>query len=577
MKRIPQLVVPQSAKSPNKIAVRRLPVPIEEIKEVPLLAVGGQWKDIMEDGTREKLEKVLPRYLWGQRWFGGKARSVHAVRIIDWTEVPAQPALVFWTLLKVEFQERTFDLYSLPLGVIAGPGAQSQGGRVVARLSGPKEERLLIDALADDAACMAILSAIAGGRELATRNGLIRAEPTSAFTALRGPPGTPLPVVQGPATSSNSLVVFGRRLLLKLFRRLDTGINPELEIGRFLTEKTRFSAIPRTAGSILYLRRNTEPITLAILQQLVPNNGDCWHQAIDELERFFDRARMLHNGPDESALENHSWLELVGSDPPPGVLKEIGPYLQVACTLGERTADLHLALAKEKKDPAFAPEPMTAADLGVLAAGIGREGRQALAALREKLDRLPETLRPSARTVLNEGHNLLKQWEELPSMKIKTAKIRCHGDYHLGQVLRAESDLVIVDFEGEPARPIAERRAKQSPLKDVAGMLRSFSYAAYAGLFAYTQHRPLDLEILNPWAELWQRWTAVFFLKEYLATAEAPDFLPADPDQFSTLLQFFMLEKTFYELIYELNNRPDWVRVPLEGILSLCRHPVTLS
>ncbi|HEV3202891.1 MAG TPA: putative maltokinase [Gemmataceae bacterium] len=577
MKRIPQILVRQLAKSPNKIAVRRLPVPIEEIKEVPLLAVGGKWTDIMEDGTREKLENVLPRYLSGQRWFGGKARSVQAVRIFDWTVVPAQHALVFWILLKVEFQEGAFDLYSLPLGVVAGPGAQSQGGRVVARLSGLKEERLLIDALADDAACMALLSAIAGGRELATRNGLIRAEPTAAFAALRGPPGTPLPVVQGPTTSSNSLVVFGRRLLLKLFRRLDAGINPELEIGRFLTEKTRFSAIPQTGGSIIYLRRNTEPITLAILQQLVPNNGDCWHQAIDELERFFNRTRTLHDGPDESALENHSWLELVGTDPPPGVLKEIGSYLQVACTLGERTADLHLALAKDKKDPAFAPEPMTVRDLEVLAAGACRQGRQALAVLREKLDSLPEALGPSARAVLKEGQNLLKQSEALPAMKINAAKIRCHGDYHLGQVLRTENDLVIVDFEGEPARPIAERRAKQSPLKDVAGMLRSFSYAAYAGLFAFTQHRPQDLEILNPWAELWQRWTAVFFLKEYLATAEAPDFLPADPDQFSTLLQFFMLEKTFYELVYELNNRPDWVRIPLEGILSLGRHPVTVS
>src|SRR5262249_39029246 len=185
-------------------------------------------------------------------------------------------------------------------------------------------------------------------------------------------------------------------------------------------------------------------------------------------------------------------------------------------------------------------------------------------------DSLPETLRAQACRVLGEGPNLLDRLGRLPDAPIDAAKIRCHGDYHLGQVLRTEGDLVILDFEGEPARTIEQRRAKQSPLKDVAAMLRSFSYAASAGLFAFARYRPDEMERLLPWAELWHRWTSAAFLKEYRATAGAAVFLPADPDQFSTLLEFFTLDKAFYEVVYELNNRPDWVCIPLRGILSLC-------
>ena len=265
-----------------------------------------------------------------------------------------------------------------------------------------------------------------------------------------------------------------------------------------------------------------------------------------------------------------SWLELVDSDPSPSDLEAIGLYLQAAATMGKRTAELHVALASNYDDSDFTPEPMTTADLADLAAEARTQARKALAALQQSLHRLPEALQPQARRVLDAGPELLDRLSKLPAAKITAAKIRCHGDYHLGQVLRVENDFVMLDFEGEPARTMAQRRAKQSPLKDVAGMLRSFNYAAYAGLFAFVHRRPESPERLVPWAELWQRWTSAVFLKEYLATAGKAPFLPAEKNQFSNLLEFFMLDKAFYELIYELNNRPDWVRIPLAGILSLC-------
>jgi maltose alpha-D-glucosyltransferase/alpha-amylase len=604
----------------EQIAVRFVPVPTEEYRDVPLLEVAGNWEDLLESPSREALAQVIPRFLLAQRWFGGKARAVESVRIVDWTILPAKPTRVFWTFLEVAFQDGARDLYSLPLAVVTGSDIAGRlpalRGRMLAHLSGAQGDALLIDAMADESACEAILSAIAGRRELPTPTGVIRASPTTAFAELRGSEETTLKVNPGPATSSNSLVFFGRRLLLKLFRRLQAGINPDLEIGRFLTEMTDFEAIPKTAGFMEFrqpltsgARRGSpdpadspgrgspltperpavalgagsgdprtagdgmtspEPVSLAILQQLVSNQGDGWRHAIDELERYYERASVRLPGPETIATERSSWLELVDSDPLPSALEAIGFYLQVAATLGKRTAELHLALASNNDDLAFAPEPMTTADLSELAAEARGQARKALTALQQSRQRLPEALQPPAGRVLDEGPDLLDRLSKLPAAKLNTAKIRCHGDYHLGQVLRVESDFVILDFEGEPAHTMEQRRAKQSPLKDVAGMLRSFNYAAYAGLFAFIHHRPENPERLIPWAELWQRWTSAVFLKEYRSIAGNAIFLPADSDQFSTLLEFFILDKAFYELIYELNNRPDWVRIPLAGILSFC-------
>jgi maltose alpha-D-glucosyltransferase / alpha-amylase len=264
-------------------------------------------------------------------------------------------------------------------------------------------------------------------------------------------------------------------------------------------------------------------------------------------------------------------------DPPREALEVIGPYLQVAAKLGERTAELHLALASNEDDPDFAPEPLTSADWSAAAVEASREARRAFGGLRENLGRLPKSLHPQAHRVLAMEPSIEEFLAELPKAPIEAAKIRCHGDYHLGQVLRAEGDYVVLDFEGEPSRTIEQRRAKQSPIKDVAGMLRSFSYAAYAGLFAFTEDWREDVERLVPWTELWQKWASAAFLKQYRSTAGTAAFLPPRPDQFSILLQFFMLEKACYELVYELNNRPDWVRIPLKGILSLGRNEEAMA
>lgn len=543
---------------------------------MPTVKVEGGWETIVEGTAREKLERaVLPDFLHQQRWFGGKGRRLQTVRIVDWGNLPAPVSYVFAVLLEVRFADGKSDLYFFPLGVSAGEKAaqmrQSRQAWLIARLIGPDGEALLHDALADDDTCLSLMSAIEAKRNFALQHGQICAFPTQAFASLAGDDSPSLSVERGPATSSNSLIIYGQRLMLKLFRHLEPGINPEFEIGRFLTEGRRFPRIPCVAGAIEYHRPGMEPTTLAILQSFVANQGDGWKHAVDQLGSYYEQA----SGSDGILLpDRRPLLKLAESTPPSVAVEAIGAYLSAAGTLGRRTAEMHRALSTDANDPAFSPEPFTPQDTDALCASIRMRAEAALASLRDNVDHLPPDVSSSARLLLEKmkgerpaSAGCFSRQQPADSGR-SPYKIRCHGDYHLGQVLRVADDYVIIDFEGEPLRTVAERRAKQSPLKDVAGMLRSYHSAAYAGLFAFTGNQPQEFDRLRPWAELWFQWVSAAFLRDYRAGVRDEAFVPADTTMFAELLDAFMLEKNYYELQYELNNRPDWVRIPLRGILA---------
>jgi maltose alpha-D-glucosyltransferase/alpha-amylase len=499
---------------------------------IPTIEVEGGWESVLDGPSRAALERAaLPDFLRAQRWFGGKARQLAAVRVVDWGRLPSAPT-AFAAVVQVEYADGEPEQYFMPLAVGVAPDEA-----VVARLTGPAGEAVLHDGPADDAVCASLLSAVEEGREFPTRAGRIRGTATAAFAALRGDPTRPLAVERGPATSSNSLVIFGRRLLLKAFRRLQPGVNPDYEVGRFLTERAGFDRTPRVAGSLEYVRPGGEPSAVGLLQEVIPSRGDGWDHALEELKNYFERP---------------------GEEP-------VGDYLRAAATLGRRTAQMHLALASDPHDPAFAPEPFTAADGAALRDDVLRQGRTALALLGQALDRLPADVTQPAGRLLGQGQAALDRIAAAPIAVPSAAKTRVHGDYHLGQVLWTGGDYAILDFEGEPTRPLAERRAKFSPLRDVAGMLRSYHYAAYVSLF----DRPTDFARLEPRARAWQQQVSAAFLGEYRAAAGRAVFMPHEPGEFAALLDQFMLGKAFFELAYELNNRPDWVRIPLQGALEL--------
>ena len=375
----------------------------------------------------------------------------------------------------------------------------------------------------------------------------------------------------GSAEQSNTSVIYGDRQILKLFRRLQSGENPDVEVGRYLTEVARFERIPKLLGEISITPEGEQRSTTAMLQELIRNQGDGWSWFLQQLNLFFDSVSEV-NPPAGPAKVNL----LSRADELPVVSKHAGVALEAAALLGTRTAELHLALSSQGSDSAFSPDPFDQNSITMDAQRIEEQVRTALQTLRSKLPTLDEATADAAITVLGRRQDLIDRCNNWVAGGVGGSRIRIHGDLHLGQVLRTSEgakesgDFVFLDFEGEPARSLVERRRKQSPLRDVAGMLRSYSYAAQSGAFARKQ-RADDSESMHneEWAALWESSVSGAFFRGYCeAITQRPALLPA-ADAVQSMLEAFLLEKAAYELNYELNNRPSWVRIPLKGILSL--------
>jgi maltose alpha-D-glucosyltransferase/alpha-amylase len=444
---------------------------------------------------------------------------------------------------------------------------------------------VLHDPLADPAFARGLLAAIAAGASFRGPSSQIAGwtEPACAELTAGAAAADLAPRPLG-AEQSNSSVRFGDRLVLKLYRKLEPGVNPDLEITRFLAERTSFRHIPPLAGGLDLTgrpdagggARRREPATLALLQGYVANEGDAWSYSLDALGRYFERARTGWGRgergpvlvPDQPLL---GLAQIAGGAQPPAELHErIGTYLQSVRVLGERTAELHLALASAPADdPAFGAEPFSILHQRSLYEAMRTAAARSLQLLGERLDSLEPAARGEAAAVLAAGEALRQRFARLLGPKIAASRIRTHGDYHLGQVLYTGRDFVILDFEGEPARSLSARRLKRSPLRDVAGMLRSFQYAAHARLFEEAAQgliAPAELESFETWALYWERWVSATFLGAYLERAGGGGFLPTEPAELAALLDAYLLETAIYELHYELNNRPTWVRIPLAGL-----------
>ena len=311
--------------------------------------------------------------------------------------------------------------------------------------------------------------------------------PSSALAQLKGP-SREVPR-RGSAEQSNTSIIFGDKLIMKLFRRQQAGPNPDTEIGSYLTESTHFTHIAPFGGSIQYTRKGQEPSTVAMLQGLVSNEGDGWSWTLEELDRYYEASAAQTFSQGAVAEGKPALLQLSEAPETKFAREHVGTYLDAAALLGRRTAELHLALASPTQNPAFMPEPLTSQDIDRLREDLILHASSAFDALKENVARLPDGVLERAGLVLSRRSLVLDRFRQLTTRQIDALRTRIHGDYHLGQVLRSKGDFVILDFEGEPARSLAERRTKQSPLKDVAGMLRSFSYAAFSALMKYSSRR----------------------------------------------------------------------------------------
>ena len=509
------------------------------------------WRIRMAERLRTEFETdTLPRFIASQRWYAAKGEPIKRAALSDWALWGPDKSAWLMALLQVQAAPGE-STYFLPMALAWGEGddehVRALAPATLARVRQQSHVGVLADAFADESFCKAIVEAIGARREAACAHGRLRFTPTRAFAELAGQGLGDLPVTRPTFQSSNTTVMLGDRLFVKGYRNVRAGVNPEFEVGRFLTEVAHFANCVPVAGAMEYVAADGTPTSLALLQGHVANQGDGWSYTADYLQRTF-----------ESHLAT-------AAEPPADVH---GAYLSLAYTLGLRTAELHKALALRTGDPAFDPEPVEPSDFAAWKQRVHEDALATLALLERHETQIPAQALPYARALIGQRQRLLDRIDASSMPAGRCLKTRYHGDYHLGQVLVNNNDFIIIDFEGEPARPLAERRAKHSSLRDIAGMLRSFDYARWNALLRDT-YTDADRVRLAPLARSWARETRETFLRAYDETARSDGLYGSFADV-RGLIELFELEKALYELRYEVGNRPAWLNVPLQGVLVLC-------
>ena len=522
----------------------------------------------MFSNLKTELPGQLPAYLKGQRWFGAKARELRGTEVVDFITLQRDALRALIVMVKVEYEGGGADLYSVPLVVSKDPGSKSEAGApggektaAVLTVSGRNggEAATLSDALKNETFLSVLLDAIERGLVFTGEAGELETSRTHALSLQETGAAGSLRPRAITAEQSNSSVAYGDRLMLKFFRRLEEGVNPDLEMCGFLTAKAHYQHTPQLLGALEYRGERGLRMTQGILQSFVPNQGDAWQYTMKAISNFYNEVGKRSAG--DSGVDSLN----------EAARASIAPFLESVGLLARRTAELHLALASSAAatEPDFAPEAFDEKFQRSFEDALLELTNRIFRQLRHAQDRLPENAKPKVEKVLASEPQIIERFHAALSKPIRAVRARIHGDFHLGQVLYTGADFVIIDFEGEPARPLSQRRLKRSPLQDVAGMLRSFHYAAHAPLLASTGSVNVDesnKEKLNGWAEVWAKWVSDRYLDEYLKTARGAEFLPPSREEIMGLLQLHVLEKAVYELGYELNNRPEWVAIPLEGI-----------
>ncbi|MFW6181499.1 MAG: putative maltokinase, partial [Spirochaetota bacterium] len=544
----------------------------EEERPLPVVRSGEAWKSL-GTGTKKSLERAVAQYLPRCRWFGEKSLTLRRVRIVESVPVQTTRGITHLLVIEVSYAERGPVRYLLPLSLASHEAGSmlyaAHPQSVVASGQLGQTEGMLFDALYDESFCEALLHLMARRRRHKGERGEVAGDRAAGFRRLLDERGMRLEprVLRG--EQSNTSILFDNVLILKVYRKLEEGINPDIEINRHLTEHAGFPHVPPYAGSAAY-RTGGEEAPLCLLQGYVQNEGDAWSYTLNTLGQCFSRIAAEQPGDVASVHEHAPSFSIGFEDIPREHLDYLGGFfLEMMGLLGTRTARLHLALATRTEDPQFIPEPLSLLYLRSLYQSMRSQTRRTIGFLKKQLNRLPEETEILAERVAGMESEILDRQRRLTGGKMEGKKTRTHGDYHLGQVLFTGKDFAIIDFEGEPARPLSERRIKRSPLRDVAGMVRSFHYAVHTSYRQHLSTRPEDEEILEPWVSIWYHTVSGLFLGHYLDEALKGDMLPTDPEHRSVLLEAFLLEKALYEVAYELNNRPEWAAIPLLGLADL--------
>ena len=550
--------------------------PAAEAAEAPAIGVASAagWEAVLRGKGRVRLEDALPAYLQARRWFQGRLRTLKTVTVRDTLAVPCEGGPARIALVQADYTEGDPELYVLPLAFHADGGHELRPGGAgsVARLSvqtrigGEAVTGSLYDPSGDRTFVALLADLAAKGGRLEGDAGDLRGEPAAAAA---------LPPAAEPASdstphvielSNTTAILDPRGVLLKLYRRVEEGPHPEVEVLHYFARTGAFPHTPPLLGALTYQPEAGESMTLGVLRVFAPGEGDAWHITLDALRRLFDQVLTGSLRLPEVQRGPRSLVDLSEQEIPPEAQELLGSYLETARLMARRTAEMHIALSSGG-DPAFEPEPFTPMYQRSLYQSMRGQVREAMEELRISRDALPEALREPAGRILQNEETLLRQARRVLD-KITAVRIRCHGDYHLGHLVATGQGFLVVDFEGEADRPLSHRRRKRSPIRDLTSLHHSLQEAARAAL-GQGGLRAEDVPALRPWARFWQRWASVAFLREYRAAPGAADLLPRDPGELRLLFDFYRLGWCVFRLLRALDAPSERVGPAIEGVLQL--------
>jgi maltose alpha-D-glucosyltransferase / alpha-amylase len=553
-------------------------------RQLPLLRGSGPVANWFGPARLEELEALLPDYLERNGLLSTRA-PVRSCEITHVAPIRLGESEVWFLIVLVEPQGGS--TLAVSMGVTFVPEGDLEHLLVplykagVAQISGALPG-VLCDALAVRGCCRGLLRGILAGRLRHVEDGEIEAVPLSGEGAMDPAAAEELSLAVHRSRQDNTSLVYGESYILKTFCRLEEGVNPDLEIGRYLAQHADYHGFAPVVGFIEYRRRGAAPYTLGVLHRYVANQGTAWQLTVDQLSQYFERVAALprEEGPPPSPPRAAHEAERQDDSQEFPLRELIGGYLDSAGLLGRRTAELHRALASGRTSPAFEPLPFGRLYQRSLYQSLRNLTGRLCSRLARMKDVIPETARPLAERIVTDQDLLLHRFRAILDPAFAGQRIRCHGDYHLGQLLFTGKDFIITDFEGDNARPIGERRVKRSPLLDVASMVRSLDYAVQSVLLGVTDARgrppgvirPEDRAALEPWAQRWYEHVAREFVAAYIASIEPGDLLPRTTLAIYNLLELFLLEKSLLEIENELSERIDWVEIPLRAAVRLFGH-----
>lgn len=533
--------------------------------ELPLIKTDVSWERFFDNYNETRIleRKVLPPFMKKCRWFGGKAKVISKTGIHKTIPLKVDGDTHFLVIIEVHYVQALSEFYFLPLTFVLADTilerVEYTVQSVVCRAEIQGKAGFIMDSSYDKTFRDFLFESMNKEIRIKDDEGGILEFNSGVFAKLDA---KTIDSKILKADQSNTAIIYNDKYFFKFYRKIEKEVNPDLEIIRFLTEHTTFQNCPRYAGSIEYHDDKDKVIVFGLLQEKVDNQGDAWGMTMDSVGRYFERVITKSKNLKLPKLINKPAIKF--EDAPELIQEFIGRgFYERVVRLGQRTAEMHMALKSDTSNPAFTPETFTANYQRSLYSSLRKLLRDRFNLLKKSLSKLDPSIQELARKVLTLEDKILESFSEVYKIRINAIKTRIHGDYHLGQVLFTGKDFFIIDFEGEPGFSFSERRLKKNHFKDVAGMMRSFHYAAFGKLLLNENYRERDQEMLEQAAEQWQHYVSRFYLGAYMERMDMGTNLSEEND---TLIRTFLIEKAIYELGYELNARPDWVIVPLRGI-----------